>query len=278
MSVNLPNALLRTFVAIVEHGSISSASKKVHLTQSALSIQLKKLEFYVKRPLFNRDGKKLVLNDHGRILYDYSRNILSLHDEALSAVSSGNTSGSVKIGVIQDFSDRILRGLLAEFTAQHPEVQIYVREARTSQLKRFIAEGTIDIAIGMSEADDEAAIRIAPLCWFGRPELLDQDPIPLALYEAPCKFREAILSALDEAGRTYRIAVEAPNLAALRAAVDAGIGVTSRTSLFGPEIAATRNRKLPRLPSVGLVVYLTDNPSPAAQYLAALATEALSEI
>lgn len=278
MNVNLPNALLRTFVAIVDNGSIASASKKIFLTQSALSIQLKKLEFYVKQPLFNRDGKKLVLNEFGRILYDYSRNILSLHDEALSAISSGNVSGSVKVGVIQDFSDAILRGLLADFTVQHPEVQIYVKEARTTQLKKLIADGQIDIAIGMTEAGNEAAIKTSSLRWFGHAGLLDQDVLPLALYEAPCRFRESIIGALEAAGRPYRVAVEAPNLAALRAAVEAGIGITARTSLFGEEMNPPRGRRLPKLPTVGLIIYTTDTPSPAAQYLGALATEALAKI
>lgn len=278
MNVNLPNALLRTFVAIVDHGSIASASKKIFLTQSALSIQLKKLEFYVKQPLFNRDGKKLILNEYGRILYDYSRNILSLHDEALSAISSGNVSGSVKVGVIQDFSDAILRGLLADFTAQHPEVQIYVKEARTTQLKKLIVEGHIDIAIGMTEVDNEEAIKTSPLRWFGHAGLLDQEVLPLALYEAPCRFRDSILGALDAAERPYRIAVEAPNLAALRAAVEAGIGVTARTSLFGEEMTPPRGRRLPKLPSVGLIIYDADSLSPAAQYLSALAAEALLQV
>ena len=89
MPVNLPTNLLRSFVAIVDTGSMLNASEKVFVTQSALSLQIKRLEELLQQSLFHRDGRRLSLTQAGELMLDYARKVLILHDEAVSAITAG---------------------------------------------------------------------------------------------------------------------------------------------------------------------------------------------
>lgn len=275
MSVNLPTSLLRSFVAIVDSGSLLAASHQVSLSQSALSFQVKKLEGMIKHPLFQREGRRLVLTGTGQLLLDYARKMLTLHDEALGAINSGALSGPIRIGIVQDFSDAFLRGLLSDFSGQFPDTQIYVKVSRTVQLKRLISDGALDLVIGMGDTTDEAVVAAKPMCWFGQPAAAKDEIISLALLEAPCRFRDAALSALDASGRGYRIAIEAPNLSTLKAAVDAGLGVTCRTTLFAEQEQLISGRILPALPDIGYVLHAADGLSTAAKHFHGVAKLAL---
>jgi DNA-binding transcriptional LysR family regulator len=232
MPVNLPTNLLRSFVAIVDSGSMLSAADKVFVTQSALSLQIKRLEELVQQALFTRDGRKLTLTQPGEVLLDYSRRVLSLHDEAVVAVTTRAVSGPIRIGMVQDFADTLLSGLLARFAELHPNAQIYARVAGTAELQSQLERNQLDIILGFAAGDDPAGIRVAPMSWYGDAALARQDVIPLAVLEKPCRFREAAVASLEAAGLSYRLAVESPNLSTLRAAVEAGLGVTCRTHLF----------------------------------------------
>ena len=104
MTVNLPTNMLRSFVAIVETGSMLNASEQVFVTQSALSLQIKRLEELVQQHLFLREGRRLTLTSAGEVLLGYARRILALHDEAVAAITTGRFEGPVRIGMVQDFA------------------------------------------------------------------------------------------------------------------------------------------------------------------------------
>lgn len=278
MPVNLPTNLLRSFVAIVDTGSMLGATEQVFVTQSALSLQIKRLEEMVQRPLFVRDWRRLSLTPAGDLLLEYARRVLRLHDEAVAAVSAGAFVGPVRVGMVQDFADALLSGVLARFAALHPASQIYARVAGTAELQRLLERNQLDVIVGFSAADHPAAARCAPMAWYGEPELLGSDVVPLAVLESPCRFRDAAVAALEAAGRRYRIAVETPNLSTLRAAVQARLGVTCRTELFGTELAALPPGALPALPPVASFVATAESAAaPAVTQLAGLIGEALRE-
>lgn len=278
MNVNIPTAMLRTFSSVVENGSMNSAARQVFLSQSAVSFQIRKLESLISHPLFYRDGRGLILTASGEMLYEYAKKILRLHDEAIGAIDSNGMSRPVKVGIVQDFSESFLKEMLVLQSSSYPSVQLYIKVSRTNSLKRLISEGELDIAIGFSEINDSASVQTKPTLWFGRPELLDSPAVPLALLEHPCRFRDAALAALEQAGRPYRIALEAPNLSALRAAVDAGIGLTCRTSLFGDGSCPPINGQLPELPHVGVSMYQSSNNFPAAAHFLKVAHAAIQGI
>jgi DNA-binding transcriptional LysR family regulator len=254
MTVNLPTNLLRSFVAIVDAGSMLSATEQVFVTQSALSLQIRKLEELVNQELFKREGRRLVLTPSGELLLTYARRLLDMHDEAVLAVSSQDIAGPVRVGMVQDFADTILAGALGRFAERYPNTRVFARVAGTAELLTMLERRQLDIAIGFDAADAPRALRTAPMTWYGDADLAQQDVIPLAVLEKPCRFRDAAIASLEAAGVRYRISVETPNLSTLRAAVQARLGIACRTHLFPGNLAAVPPKLLPPLPSVACIV------------------------
>jgi DNA-binding transcriptional LysR family regulator len=271
--VNLPTNLLRSFVAIVDTGSMLNASEQVFVTQSALSLQIKRLEELVQQSLFLREGRRLNLTAAGEVLLDYARRVLSLHDEAVAAVSAGRFAGPARIGMVQDFADNLLSGLLSRFAELHPDAQIYARVAGTAELQLLLERRDLDILLGFAAPNDPNAVTVAPMSWYGDQVLVDREVIPLAVLEEPCRFREAAIRSLEDAGINWRIAVETPNLGTLKAAVGAGLGITCRTHLFLGEGTVLVHERLPDLPRVAAILRSGDKLDRAAQRLAELARE-----
>lgn len=278
MLINLPTNLIRSFVAIIDTGSMLNASNQVYVTQSALSLQIKRLEELVQQTLFIREGRRLELSDAGTILLDYARRLLALHDEALVAVGSGGFGGPIRVGTVQDFADTILSGLLAQFARLHPDAQIYAKVAGTAELQGLLDRDQIDIIIGFAAADDPAALHVSPMAWYGSPDLARRETVPLAVLEKPCRFREAAIASLEAAGRPYRIAVETPNLSSLRAAVEAQLGITCRTGIFLNDGAALTDAGLPLLPQIASLVRRRKGLDHAPAKLAELAVEAVRQL
>ncbi|EGD59458.1 LysR-family transcriptional regulator [Novosphingobium nitrogenifigens DSM 19370] len=277
MPVNLPTNLLRSFVAIVDTGSMLNASEKVFVTQSALSLQIKRLEELLQQALFHRDGRRLTLTSAGELMLDYARKVLSLHDEAVAAVTAGNFVGPARIGMVQDFAEVLLTGMLAQFAELHPEAQIYSRIAGTAELIAQLERRQLDVVIGFAAPGDPAGITQAAMAWYGDPALLDRDPLPIAVLEQPCRFREAAIRALEDAGRPFRIAVETPNLTTLRAAVEAGLGITCRTHLFLRD-EPLEHPDLPPLPRVSCILRTANALDTATSRLAELVRETVGAL
>lgn len=277
MVVNLPTDLLRSFAAIVDAGSMLKATERVFVTQSALSLQMKRLEDLVQTALFHREGRRLSLTPAGENLLGHARDILDANDRAVMALTGDVLAGPARIGLVDDFAETLLSGVLADFSEIHPETNVQVRVAGSAELLDLMQSGQLDVLLCLSAGDDPAAIRTQPMRWLGKPELAKQDVIPLAVLERRCRFRDAALAALDRAGRPYRIVLETPNLSALRAAVESGVGITCRTthvidSVIGAKLA------LPSLPHVAYVRHIRSNPHPTIGHLADLllaAAEAL---
>lgn len=272
MPVNLPTNLLRSFVTIVDTGSMLNAAEKVFLTQSALSLQIKRLEDLLQQPLFHRDGRRLSLTPAGELMLDYARRVLDLHDQAVAAVTAGDFSGPARIGMVQDFAEMLLSGLLARFAELYPDAQVYARVAGTAELLVLLERRQLDIVLGFGAPNDPAAVTCAPMAWYGDAGLAGREEVPLAVLETPCRFREAAIRALEEAGRPFRITVETPNLTTLWAAVQAGLGITCRTHLFlnSQPIAG---HDLPALPQVSCIVHTAPGLDGATARLAALSRE-----
>lgn len=278
MAVNIPNSILRTFVSVVDARTMIDASEQVFLSQSAISYQIKKLEDIVKHPLFYRSGKRLLLTEAGQMLYEYSRRILRLHDEVLSAISVNSITRPVRIGMVQDFSDSFLKEILKRYHSRHACPQVYIKVARTVHLKRLISEGELDVAVGFGSVEDREVVAAKQTYWFGNQKLLNEPVVPLALLEHPCKFRDAVLTTFQQAGRAYRITVEAPNLSALRATVDAGIGLTCRTTLFGDDLLESLDSSFPELPKVGFCLYMGESISTDATHLSEIIRDLILDL
>ncbi|GGC67213.1 LysR substrate-binding domain-containing protein [Undibacterium terreum] len=280
--------VLRSFVTGIELGSFAKAADKLGRSTSAVSAQLKKLEDQVDAPILRKAGRGLVLTPAGETLLAYARRLLELNDEAATALRGVDLEGWIRLGMPEDFGERVLTDVLGRFTRAHPKVRIEAKVARHAILLDSIASGNLDLAltwdagvpIPQSETVGELQLRwIGPAGSAALPKPTVQDPLPLIAFEAPCLMRTAATAALDQAGIPWRISFASPSLSGIWAAVAAGLGVTVRTDIglpanlqvLGPDICP-----LPALPTLGLIMYRAeDNPSPATQLLGEIMLDAI---
>ena len=221
---------LRTFVAIAETGSFTRAAEVVHKTQSAVSMQMKRLEERIGKPIFERDGRASKLTEDGERLLDYARRIVKLNSEALSIVGGTGLTGSVRLGVPDDYVDRYLPEIMARFARSHPDVELTVLCEPTIELVDRIDRGELDLAIITHKAANRPSevIRRERLLWVSsnRHSTHLEEPLPLALSRGTCSWRRVSVPRLDEIGRPYRILYTSGNSSALSAAVLAGLAVS----------------------------------------------------
>lgn len=259
---NLDIDLLRTFVPIADLGGFAKAGRHLHKTQSAISLQMKRLEAQSGSKLFRKAGRRQLLTEPGELLLNYARRILSLNDEAAAALRPIPLQGQIRFGVTQDFADRGLAAVLARFADHHPGVRLDVRVNPSCELKQQIAKGKLDLAVAFQERGDRGdSLGKLQLSWivpesYSEP---DDQPLKLVLFEPPCVFRDRVINALEKASMSWRVVYTSPSLPGLLAAVDAGLGVTARLS--------NRHRApatgLPKLQPVELAVYRNPQTTPA---------------
>jgi DNA-binding transcriptional LysR family regulator len=264
---NLDMDVLRTLAVAMDLGGFSKAAERLGRSQSAVSLQMRRLEERVGRPLFRREGRGLALTDVGDVVLSYARQILELNDQAVAAARGIAIGGSVRFGVPQDFGDSWLPGVLARFSRAHPSVLIEVRVDRANKLVERIAEGGLDLALmwGNPPVANTVTVQRLPMVWIGLKgyAVPRGDTVPLALFESPCVFRQPGVEALERTHRPWRLAFTTPSLSGLWAAAAAGLGVTVRTPLGLPSPLAVLGKSsgLPKLPQIALSLY-TAQPEP----------------
>src|SRR3954471_166227 len=138
---------LRTFIAIADTGSFTRAAEVVNKTQSAVSMQMKRLEERLERPIFARDGRASKLTEDGQRLLDYARRIVKLNVETLAAFSEDALSGRVRLGLPDDYADRYLPEIMARFSHAYPGVELTVMCQPSTDLVELIDSNEIDLAI-----------------------------------------------------------------------------------------------------------------------------------
>jgi DNA-binding transcriptional LysR family regulator len=223
---------LRTFIAIAETGSFTRAADQVNKTQSAVSMQMRRLEERVGQAIFVRDGRQSRVTDAGIRLLDYARRMLSLNAETIAAFSADAMAGTVRLGLPDDYAPRLLPTVLASFATTHPNIEIEMVCEQSSSIHRRIREGRLDLGI-VTHADctrrgvNGRIIRSEPLLWVSSAHhsVHCQTTIPLALGGATCSWRAAATSALTRVGKKYRIAYTSSSAAAHSGAVMAGLAV-----------------------------------------------------
>lgn len=229
MIPNLDLDLLKTFIAISDTGSFTRAADDVGRTQSAVSMQIRRLEDIVGRPVFLRDGRQNRLTTDGEKLLDYARRMVKLNDEAVMAFTKPELTGTVRLGTPDDYADGFLPGILARFARTHPLVQVDVECRATPHLVQLVRRGELDLSLVTSEYGGAGAetVRTEPLIWVVSqrhcPHL--QPVLPLALSEAGCAWRKMTMEMLDGLARPYRIAYASNNSNAVNAAVLSGLAI-----------------------------------------------------
>jgi DNA-binding transcriptional LysR family regulator len=254
MHTNLAIDLLRSFVEIVDAGSMSKASEQICVSQSALSLQMKRLADLVQTPIFHRHYRGVFLTPEGKTLLAYARAMLALNDKAICSLSGEAVTGPIRVGMIQDFADTLLSTVLVHFARLNPGAQLQVRVGSSSELVIQMAGGIHDLVLCLGDSDDLTSVTKVPMRWLGDIALCDKPLLPIVLMEKPCVFRDAALASLEHSGRGYKIMLETPNISVLRAAVDGGLGLTCRTESFlEAELVPAEALNLP-LPRVGYIL------------------------
>ncbi len=258
MAETLDLAQLRTLLAVVDSGSFSRAAEQVHRTQSAVSMQIKRLEETVGKALFERVGRRSELTREGVALVDYARRILRLHDEALTAISRPEVVGVVRLGVPDDYMSGFLPDVLSQFAETYPQVEVELRCETSTKIAAGYENGDIDIGLATIAMVPQQCrlVRREPVVWAtSRRHLVhERDPVPLAVFEPGCIFREWSRDALDEVGRSFRIAYSSESMAGLVTAVEAGLAVTilPRSSMPAEFRELTPDEGFPALPIVDI--------------------------
>ncbi|MCY1481595.1 HTH-type transcriptional regulator HdfR [compost metagenome] len=270
---SIDTELLRTFVAIADHGGFTRAADAVNRTQSAVSMQMKRLEEDVlQRPVFERDGRQVRLTPEGQVLLGYARRILKLHGEVLNTLREPHMIGAVRIGTPDDYVMRFLPGILSRFAQAYPLVQVEVHCDSSAQL---LQRQDLDLTIVTRKPGDDIGefLRQERFVWaeaigFSPHE---QTPLPLAMFNSDCFCRAWACNALDAMGREYRVAYTSPSLSAIMAVVSAGLAITAQLqSLIPADMRIIGEAEgLPRMPMASIV--LVRNPHSQSQVTETLA-------
>ncbi len=266
---------LRTFVAIVDTGSFTRAADVVHKTQSAVSMQIKRLEERLGRALFERDGRQAKLTEDGERVLDYARRIVRLNLECANIFSDADLKGRVRLGVPDDYADRYLPEILARFSRSNPLAEVTVVCEPTPNLAERLQQGDLDLAIitHVNRRGPAEIVRVEQLLWVtsARHQVHEEDVVPLALGRHTCNWRQSATEALERSGRAFRVLYSSWNSTAVGAAVMAGLAVSVL-----PESAVRTGMRIlgqsdgfPPLPTcrIGLMRGVGD-PSPLVDALA----------
>jgi DNA-binding transcriptional LysR family regulator len=238
MRSSLELDLLQTLVAIVDSGSFAAAALRIHRTQSAVSMQMRRLESIAGKPIFDRDGRKARLTPAGETLLAYARRILTLENEAFSLLGDAERVGTIRLGWPEDYLGALLPSILIRFAADYPNAAIALRCEDSIVLRERISAGELDLALVVRGPDpsDVEPIRREPLAWAASPNFLPQaDFLPVALCQPGSVNRALALQALSRSGRAHRVVHVSPNLSGLFAIVRAGLAVTATARCSVPE-------------------------------------------
>lgn len=228
---------LKCFVAVVDSGSLSHAAHEVFRSQSAVSMQLKKLETAVGRQLLVRGARHLALTADGQTLLGYARRMLDLQAEAQSAFHGRPLTGRVRLGVPDDYAAKYLTPVLRRFAPRHGGVEIVLNCEQSTSLIPRVQRGDLDLAlVSRDHARRGTLLFYEPMVWVGSAQfdVWRRDPLPIAVYEDTSLARRSALNALALQGRRYKIVYNSSSLAGQIAAVESGLAVAVLTQCSAP--------------------------------------------
>lgn len=234
---SLDSDLLRTFVAVADAGSVTDGAARIYRSQSATSLQIKRLETILCQPVFERHGRGVILNDAGRRLLPIAKEVTARLDTVLRDLSQDAVTGKLRLGVPDDHGRAKLAEIIAAFTRHHPKVELEVTCALSTGFPDALDKGLLDLAIYEVErpSQHEEVLFEDPTCWMSSAhrDFSAYDRWPVALFDHACWWRDAAIASLEARGRPYRIVYSSQSVSGVIAAVEAGvaIGLLGRSSL-----------------------------------------------
>jgi DNA-binding transcriptional LysR family regulator len=273
--------LLRSFLAVVDSGSFTGAGGALGLRQSTISQHVARLEATLGRSLLARDTHRFSLTPDGDALVGFARRILDANGRLERFFSGVALRGTIRLGTSEDFTLSNLPEALGRFAARHSSVDLQLTVGLSGLLYQAYDAGELDVIVVKRRRGD-ARGHVAwreQLVWVARPGTMPDPalPLPLVLYPPPSITRALAISALEEAGRSWRVACTSGSLNGLRAAAEAGLGVAPHSGrLVPPDLAI-----LPAgdgLPSLGGIEFVIIGPGGHHTVAAALIETILASV
>ncbi|MCJ8319097.1 MAG: LysR family transcriptional regulator [Colwellia sp.] len=254
--------LLRTFIAVVDNGSFTRAAGQIYRSQSAISMQMKRLEGQLDHALFYRSPKELSLTANGKALIPYARRLLNLHDEAMNTLKGGSRLNVIRIGCPDDYVRHLVPVLINIFRKSLPGVSTSVVSASSAELRQKMDKGELDVAIltRIPNTNEGELIYQDHGVWVcSNEQLLNTRPIPLALFDPSCKFNSTVIDGLEKREIPYDLVCQTSNSSVLIELARSGVALTvlAKNTVPNDLLAIAHNDKLPTLPVVEIVVCLS---------------------
>lgn len=246
------SSLLRTFVEIADCGNLTLASTRLNRSQSAISVQLRKLETELDTTLFLRDGKGMTLSAGGEKLLPAARRVLA-ELSGLQSMFETPLNGKIRVGIPDDFDEGVLERSLADFAQSNPGVEVLASSGCTAAFPEAIGKGALDIAVcsGPGNAIGDPFLDQKSVWAASKTMLLrSDDPVPLAVVSHGCWMGQLPKTSLEQIGRPYHVAFECSGIMSLKAAIRAGfaVGVLYESNLEEGMTVLTEKDSFPPLP------------------------------
>ena len=274
-SQRLDTDLLRTFLTVAKHGNVTRGAEALHRTQSAVSVQIKRLEESLAARLFRREPRGVSLTEAGERLRAAAERIVGDLDETVQTFRADPTGGLVRVGIPEEYGAEVLPTVLADFSARFPAVEVFVRCGFSVEFPEAIRRGELDLAVfaDCRRFGQSDTLIQDPMVWVAsRPyRCRDEEPVPLALFDRACAWRDVTIQALENANQPYRIVFSSESTAGIKAAIATGlaVGVLARSTLESSMLVLGREHGLPPLPDSALFLLRGSDGSLAIDAMAA---------
>ena len=283
-SILLDSDLLRSFLAVARHGNVTRGAEALNRTQSAVSIQIKRLEERLAVPLFRREARGVSLTEAGERLRLAAERIVGDLDRTLRTFRDDPIGGLVRIGIPDEYGSDVLPTILANFTARFPAVEVFVQCGLSANFPEIVARGDLDLAVfaDAGEPDGSGELIQDPMTWVAsRPyHRRGDEAVPLALFDRSCSWRDMTIAALEAAGQPYRIVFSSESVSGIKAAIATGlaVGVLARSTVENSMQVLTREQGFPALPESRLRLLRGRVTSPAVDAMAAAVEDGFARL
>lgn len=264
--------LLKTLIAIAETGNFSGAADVVHRTPSAVSMQVKRMEEILGRPVFKRDSRSVELTSDGVFLVEHARRVLALNREAMARFIAPEVSGEVRLGMSDDISDRYLINILRDYDMNHPGIRLDIMVDNSDRLIKSVNSGSLDIVLVNDHADVKQVtcgevLARDQLIWAGLKGGIagEKNPIPICVWEEGCFWRAEALRSIEATGRDFRVAFQSSHITGQKAAIlsDLVIAPMPKAALSGAIVEVGEQYGLPSMEYSDVVLQLANKKTEA---------------